>query len=65
LVPHFTGGVKTSLGSVDEELHEGILLADQDSKFAQKIDMFDQLPMEMIAEALERLNEYMRAEFLE
>jgi hypothetical protein len=30
-----------------------------------KIDMFVQLPMDMIAEALERFNEYMRAEFLE
>jgi hypothetical protein len=30
-----------------------------------KIDMFVQLPMKMIAEALERFNEYMRAEFLE
>jgi hypothetical protein len=30
-----------------------------------KIDMFVQLPMEMIAEALERFNEYMRAEFLD
>jgi hypothetical protein len=30
-----------------------------------KIDMFVQLPMETIAEALERFNEYMRAEFLE
>jgi hypothetical protein len=29
------------------------------------IDMFVQLPMEMIAEALECFNEYMRAEFLE
>jgi hypothetical protein len=30
-----------------------------------KIDMFVQLPMETIAEALECFNEYMRAEFLE
>jgi hypothetical protein len=30
-----------------------------------KIDTFVQLPMEMIAEALERFNEYMRAKFLE
>jgi hypothetical protein len=30
-----------------------------------KIDTFVQLPMEMLAEALERFNEYMRAEFLE
>jgi hypothetical protein len=30
-----------------------------------KIDTFVQLPLEMIAEALERFNEYMRAEFLE
>jgi hypothetical protein len=30
-----------------------------------KIDMFVQLPLDMIAEALEHLNEYMRAEFLE
>jgi hypothetical protein len=30
-----------------------------------KIDMFVELPMEMIAEALERFKEYMRAEFLE
>jgi hypothetical protein len=29
-----------------------------------KIDTFVQLPMETIAEALERFNEYMRAEFL-
>jgi hypothetical protein len=36
LVPHFTGGVKTRLGSVDEELYEGILFTDQDSKFAQQ-----------------------------
>jgi hypothetical protein len=36
LVPHFTGRVKTRLGSVDEELYEGILFADQDSKFAQQ-----------------------------
>jgi hypothetical protein len=34
LVPHFTDGVKARLGSVDEELHERILFADQDSKFA-------------------------------
>jgi hypothetical protein len=36
LVPHFTGGVKTRLRSVDVELYEGILFADQDSKFAQQ-----------------------------
>ena len=30
-----------------------------------KIDTFAQFPMEMIAEALERFNEYMRAELLE
>jgi hypothetical protein len=30
-----------------------------------KIDVFVQLPMEMIVKALERFNEYMRAEFLE
>jgi hypothetical protein len=30
-----------------------------------KVDAFVQLPMETIAEALERFNEYMRAEFLE
>jgi hypothetical protein len=36
LVPHFTGGVKTRLGSVDEELYEGILFAYQDSEFAQQ-----------------------------
>jgi hypothetical protein len=30
-----------------------------------KVDTFVQLPMETIAEALERFNEYMRAEFLE
>jgi hypothetical protein len=30
-----------------------------------KIDTFVQLPTEMIKEALERFNEYMRAEFLE
>jgi hypothetical protein len=36
LVPHFTGGVKTILGSVDEELYEGILFTDQDSKFVQQ-----------------------------
>jgi hypothetical protein len=30
-----------------------------------KIDMFVQLPMETIAEALERINEYMQAELLE
>jgi hypothetical protein len=28
LVPHFTGGVKTRLESVDEELYEGILFTD-------------------------------------
>jgi hypothetical protein len=33
--------------------------------FRNKIDIFFQLPMETIAEALERFNEYMRAEFLE
>jgi hypothetical protein len=36
LVPHFTGGVKTRLGSVDEELYEGILFTNQDSEFAQQ-----------------------------
>jgi hypothetical protein len=36
LVPHFTGGIKTRLGSVDEELCEGILFTDQDSEFAQQ-----------------------------
>jgi hypothetical protein len=36
LVPHSAGGVEARLGSVDEELHEGILLANQDSKFAQQ-----------------------------
>jgi hypothetical protein len=29
-------GVKTRLGSVDEELYEGILFAYQDSEFAQQ-----------------------------
>jgi hypothetical protein len=32
----FNGGVKTRLGSIDEELYEGILFADQDSEFAQQ-----------------------------
>jgi porphobilinogen deaminase len=36
LVPHFTGGVKTRLRSVDEELYDGILFADPESKFAQQ-----------------------------
>jgi hypothetical protein len=36
LVPHFIGGVKTRLGSVNEELYEGILFTNQDSKFAQQ-----------------------------
>jgi hypothetical protein len=36
LVPHFTGRVKTRLGSVDEELYEGILFANQDSEFTQQ-----------------------------
>jgi hypothetical protein len=36
LVPHFTGGVETRLGSVDEELHKGILFVEQDSKFVQE-----------------------------
>jgi hypothetical protein len=36
LVPHFTGGVKTRLGSVDEELYEGILFTYQDSEFARQ-----------------------------
>jgi hypothetical protein len=36
LVPHSTGGVEARLGSVDEEHYEGILFADQDSKFAQQ-----------------------------
>jgi hypothetical protein len=36
LVPHFISGIKTRLGSVDEELYEGILFADQGSKFAQQ-----------------------------
>jgi hypothetical protein len=35
LVSHFTGGVKTRLGSVDEVLYEGILFAYQDPEFAQ------------------------------
>jgi hypothetical protein len=34
LVPHSTSGVETRLGSVDEEVYEGILFTDQDSKFA-------------------------------
>jgi hypothetical protein len=33
--------------------------------FRNKIDMFVELPMETIAEALKRFKEYMRAEFLE
>jgi hypothetical protein len=65
LVPHFTGGVKTRLGSVDEGLHEGILFADQDSRFVQQDDMFVQFLKETIAKALEHFNKYMRAEFLE
>jgi hypothetical protein len=36
LVLHFTGGVKTRLGSDDEELYEGILFAYQDLEFAQQ-----------------------------
>jgi hypothetical protein len=36
LVPHFTGGVKTRLGSVDENLYEGILFTYQDLEFAQQ-----------------------------
>jgi hypothetical protein len=36
LDPHSTGGVEARLGSVDEELYEGILFADQDSKFVQQ-----------------------------
>jgi hypothetical protein len=65
LVPHFTGGVKTRLGSVDEELYEGIYSPTKTQSLCNKIDTFIQLPVETIAEALERFNEYMRAEFLE
>jgi hypothetical protein len=36
LVPHSTGGVEARLGSIDEELYEGILFTDQDSKFVQQ-----------------------------
>jgi hypothetical protein len=36
MVPYSTGGVETRLGSVDQELHEGILFADQDFEFAQQ-----------------------------
>jgi hypothetical protein len=36
LVPHFTSRVKTRLGSVDEEIYEGILFAYQDLEFAQQ-----------------------------
>jgi hypothetical protein len=36
LVPHFTSEVTTRFGSIDEELYEGILFANQDSKFVQQ-----------------------------
>jgi hypothetical protein len=36
MVAHSTGRVETRLRSIDEELYEGILFADQDSKFAQQ-----------------------------
>jgi hypothetical protein len=36
LVRHSTDGVEARLGSIDEELYEGILFAYQDSKFAQQ-----------------------------
>jgi hypothetical protein len=36
LVSHFIGEVKARLGSVDEELYERILFANQDYKFAQQ-----------------------------
>jgi hypothetical protein len=65
LVPHSTSGVETRLGSVDEELHEGILFTDQDSGLCNKIDTFVQFPTETIEEVLEHFNEYMRAKFLE
>jgi hypothetical protein len=64
LVSHFTGKVKARLGSIDEELYERILFTNQDPKFRNKIDTFAQFLTETIAEALERINEYMRAEFL-
>jgi hypothetical protein len=63
VVPHFTDRVKTKLGSVDEELYEGILFANKTPSLRNKIDTFLQLPMDTIAEALECFNEYMRTEF--
>jgi hypothetical protein len=64
LVPHFTSRVKTRLGSVDVELYEGYSPTKTPS-LRNKVDTFIQFSMETIAEALERFNEYMQAEFLE
>jgi hypothetical protein len=58
LVTHFTGGVKTRLGGVDEELYEGILFAGEDSEFVQQ-DRY------ICSIAHGDDCEYMRAKFLE
>jgi hypothetical protein len=42
-----------------------LYLPTKTQSLCNKIDTFVQLPMETIAAALERFNEYMRAEFLE
>jgi aspartate/tyrosine/aromatic aminotransferase len=58
---------KPKLSFVDDprEVYERILFANQESKFVQQDRYIVQFPMEMIAEALEHFNEYMRVEFLE
>jgi hypothetical protein len=48
LVPHSTGGVKTRLGSVDEEFYSPT----KTQSLRNKIDAFVQLPMETITKAL-------------
>jgi hypothetical protein len=59
------GGVKTRLDVLIRAFVKEFYSPTKTQSLRNKIDTFVQLPMETIAEALERFNEYMRAEFLE
>ena len=54
MVSFSTAAHGAKLGVLDEGVHDGVLFAGQDPSFAQA-------PMETIAEAYERFNDYIRA----
>jgi hypothetical protein len=65
LVPHFTAESKQDWEALMRNFMKEFCSPTKIQSLRNKIDTFVQFPMETIAEALERFNEYMQVELLE